>query len=118
VATVSSYALDLADEIVGSSGRKPSDPHHLRLTQHRALGRKVSDEFSVPLCRGHHREVHRSDDEVLWWQKVGIDPTGAARALSLKSHPLPSSVEALDVDNGQSGDATGSTVGPSMVSTL
>ena len=40
-------------------GRKPSDPHHLRFTQPRALGRKVSDEFAVPLCRGHHRAVHR-----------------------------------------------------------
>jgi hypothetical protein len=36
-------------------GRKPSDPHHLGFTQPRALGRKVSDEFAVPLCRGHHR---------------------------------------------------------------
>jgi hypothetical protein len=34
-------------------GRKPSDPHHLGFTQPRALGRKVSDEFAVPLCRGH-----------------------------------------------------------------
>jgi len=41
-------------------GRKPSDPHHLSFTQPRALGRKVSDEFAVPLCRGHHRAVHRS----------------------------------------------------------
>ena len=40
-------------------GRKPSDPHHLRFTQPRALGRKVSDEFVVPLCRIHHRLVHR-----------------------------------------------------------
>jgi ERF superfamily len=44
-------------------GRKPADPHHLRFVQHRALGRKVSDEFTVPLCRGHHREVHRSGNE-------------------------------------------------------
>ena len=44
-------------------GRKPADPYHLRFVQHRALGRKVSDEFTVPLCRGHHREVHRSGDE-------------------------------------------------------
>jgi hypothetical protein len=49
-------------------GRSPSDPHHLRFTQTRALGRKVSDEFTVPLCRGHHREVHRSGDEAAWWQ--------------------------------------------------
>jgi hypothetical protein len=41
-------------------GRKPSDAHHLGFTQPRALGRKVSDEFAVPLCRGHHRAVHRS----------------------------------------------------------
>ncbi len=28
-----------------------------RFAQNRALGRKVSDEFTVPLCRGHHREL-------------------------------------------------------------
>jgi hypothetical protein len=44
-------------------GRRPSDGHHLRFAQNRALSRKVSDEFTVPLCRGHHREVHRSGDE-------------------------------------------------------
>jgi hypothetical protein len=70
-------------------GRKPSDPHHLRSGQHRALGRKVSDEFTVPLCRGHHREVHRRGDEAAWWQNTGMDPAAAARALWLKTHPLP-----------------------------
>ena len=65
-------------------GRKPSDAHHLRFAQHRALGRKVSDEFTVPLCRGHHREVHRCGDEAAWWSKAGIDPTVAARALWLR----------------------------------
>ena len=70
-------------------GRSPSDAHHLRFAQHRALGRKVSDEFVVPLCRGHHREVHRSGDEPGWWRKAGIDPTAPARALWLKTHPLP-----------------------------
>ena len=39
-------------------GRKPADSHHIRFTQQRALGRKVSDEFTVPLCRGHYRAVH------------------------------------------------------------
>ena len=48
-------------------GRRPSDAHHLRFAQHRALGRKVSDEFTVPLCRGHHHEVHRCGDEAAWW---------------------------------------------------
>jgi hypothetical protein len=69
-------------------GRTPSDPHHLRFTQSRALGRKVSDEFTVPLCRGHHREVHRSGDEAAWWRKASIDPTVAARTLWLETHPL------------------------------
>jgi hypothetical protein len=71
-------------------GRRPADPHHLRFTQSRALGRKVSDEFTVPLCRGHHREVHRCGDEAAWWKKAGIDPTVPARVLWLQSHPLPS----------------------------
>jgi hypothetical protein len=44
-------------------GRRPADAHHPRFAQHRALGRKVSDEFTVPLCRGHHREAHRCGDE-------------------------------------------------------
>jgi hypothetical protein len=68
-------------------GRQPCEPHHLRFTQDRALGRKVSDEFTVPLCRGHHRELHRHGDEAAWWHKLGLDPTCAARALWLKSHP-------------------------------
>jgi hypothetical protein len=62
-------------------GRKPSDPHHLGFTQPRALGRKVSDEFAVPLCRGHHRAVHRSRDERAWWNQAGIDPIKVARRL-------------------------------------
>jgi hypothetical protein len=69
-------------------GRKPADAHHLRFTQSRALSSKVSDEFTVPLCRGHHREVHRCGDEAGWWGNTGVDPTIAARVLWLESHPL------------------------------
>ena len=71
-------------------GRRPADAHHLRFAQSPTLGRKVSDEFTVPLCRGHHREVHRCGDEATWWRKTGIDPTVAARLLWLKTHPLQS----------------------------
>ena len=49
-------------------GRQPSDPHHLRFAQPRALGMKVSDEFTVPLCRGHHRQLHQAGNEVIWWE--------------------------------------------------
>jgi hypothetical protein len=69
-------------------GRRPSDPHHLRFAQHRAMGRKVSDEFTVPLCRGHHRELHRCGDEAAWRQRIGIEPIAAARALWLTTPPL------------------------------
>ena len=62
-------------------GRKPSDPHHLRFMQPRALGSKVSDEFVAPLCRIHHRAVHRVRDERAWWKQVGIDPIKIARKL-------------------------------------
>jgi hypothetical protein len=67
-------------------GRTPADPHHLRFAQSSALGRKVSDEWVVALCRGHHREVHRHGDERDWWGKAGIDPNVAARSLWLQSH--------------------------------
>ena len=79
-------------------GRRPSDAHHLRFAQHRALGRKVSDEFTVPLCRGHHREVHHCGDEAAWWMKAGIDPTVPARALWLETHPLPRASHKTDLD--------------------
>jgi hypothetical protein len=49
--------------------------------QPRALGRKASDEFAVPLCRSHHRAVHRARDERAWWQAAGIDPIKIARKL-------------------------------------
>jgi hypothetical protein len=62
-------------------GRKPSDAHHLRFVQPRALGRKTSDEFAVPLCRIHHRAAHRAGDERAWWKAAGIDPLKIARKL-------------------------------------
>jgi hypothetical protein len=38
-------------------GRKPSDAHHVGFAQPRAFD---SDEFTVPLCRGHHRALHQA----------------------------------------------------------
>jgi len=83
-------------------GRRPSDAHHLRFAQHRALGRKVSDEFTVALCRGHHREVHRCGDEAAWWKKAGIDPTVPARALWLETHPLPTASDETGLEGATS----------------
>jgi hypothetical protein len=76
--------------------------HHLRFAQSRALGRKVSDEFVVPLCRGDHREVHRHGDEASWWRGAGIDPTAAARALWLEAHPLATDLQMGLADTAKS----------------
>ena len=88
-------------------GRQPADPHHLRFAQSRALSRRASDEFTVPLCRGHHREVHRCGDEAAWWRGQKIDALGVARALWLQSHPLSESPDVTDLQRSISA-ATGS----------
>jgi hypothetical protein len=80
-------------------GRLPADAHHLRFAQPRALGRKVSDEFTVPVCRVHHRELHRHGDEAAWWQKTKIDPLPIARRLWQRARPNGTAV-AGDGDTG------------------
>jgi hypothetical protein len=62
-------------------GRMPSEAHHIRFAQPRALGRKVSHEYSVPVCRLHHRELHRYGDETSWWVGVNVDPLPIALEL-------------------------------------
>jgi hypothetical protein len=68
-------------------GRTPSDPHHLRFAQPRALGRKVSDECTVPVCRTHHCELHRYGDEGSWWAAVYVDPLPIALGLWQPTRP-------------------------------
>ena len=80
-------------------GRSPADAHHLRFAQPRALGRKVSDEFTVPVCRVHHRELHRHGDEAAWWQRIKIDPLPIARRLWQHARPNGTAV-AVDGDTG------------------
>src|SRR5262249_55553069 len=72
-------------------GRRPVDTHHIRFAQKQSLGRKVSDEFTVPLCRSHHRALHRSGSEYLWWENVGIDPITVARKLWKRTRLRPRS---------------------------
>jgi hypothetical protein len=80
-------------------GRSPADAHHLRFAQPRALGRKVSDEFTVPVCRVHHLELHRHGDEATWWQETKIDPLPIARKLWQQPRPNGTAV-AADRDMG------------------
>ncbi|MCK1287642.1 DUF968 domain-containing protein [Bradyrhizobium sp. 44] len=59
----------------------PSDAHHLKFAQPRTLGRKVSDEFTVPLCRSHHQALHRHGNEKAWWVDMQISPLPLASEL-------------------------------------
>lgn len=59
----------------------PCDAHHLKFAQPRTLGRKVSDEFTVPLCRAHHQQLHRHGNERAWWSEVQISPLPLAKEL-------------------------------------
>jgi hypothetical protein len=63
----------------------PCDAHHIKYAQPKALGRKVSDEFTVPLCRDHHQELHRHGNEKAWWANTKISPLAIAKQLWVTS---------------------------------
>ena len=83
-------------------GRQPCEPHHIRFAQPRAISRKVSDEFTVPLCRVHHREIHRRGDEGGWWAEFGIDPMPIALRLWQQTRGISSAPE----KNGHGADGS------------
>lgn len=86
-------------------GRQPCDAHHLRFAQSRGFSLKVSDEFTVPLCRAHHRELHRTGRETDWWAKAGLEPIALARKLWLETRPLAASKAPLGDDSEMPGAA-------------
>jgi hypothetical protein len=77
-------------------GRSPSDAHHLKFAEQRAMGRKVSDKFTVPICRVHHRELHRRGDERIWWESQGIDPLPIAASLWTTTHEIAAAAAQVD----------------------
>jgi hypothetical protein len=86
-------------------GRTPSDPHHIKFAEQRALGRKVSDRFTVPICRLHHRELHRRGNERAWWNSQEIDPLPIAANLWATTHEFASA--AADVEARQRAEGNG-----------
>ena len=89
-------------------GRQPSDPHHLRFAQPRALGLKVSDEFTVPLRRGHHRQLHQAGNEVAWWEGLKINVLAIAKGLWEQTRPKSAAAPLQPTDQEvirQTGDA-------------
>src|SRR5260370_40883018 len=79
--------------------RSPGDAHHLKFAQPNMLGRKVSDEFTVPLCRDHHQALHRHGNEMSWWANFQIAPMEIARELWTTS-PIHGSSGLLDAAEG------------------
>jgi hypothetical protein len=79
--------------------RSPCDAHHLKFAQPRSLGRKVSDEFTVPLCREHHQQLHRHGNEMAWWANIQIAPIEVARDLR--------QITSLNLDAAIAADRTG-----------
>ena len=61
--------------------RRPAHAHHIKFAQAKALGRKVSDEFTVPLCEIHHQHLHQTGDERDWWKVHKVDPLAVASKL-------------------------------------
>ena len=78
-------------------GRNRSHAHHLKFAQPTALGRKVSDEFTVPLCATHHGELHQYGDERVWWAAHGIDALKVAEELWLSRRRPASEKEQASV---------------------
>jgi hypothetical protein len=88
-------------------GRTPSDPHHIKFAEQRAMGRKVSDRFTVPICRLHHRELHRKGNERAWWEKQEIDPLPVAASLWAKTHGFASAATNVDSERAQPAEING-----------
>ena len=84
--------------------RQPSDAHHLRFAQPRALGLKVSDEFTVPLCRDHHRQLHQAGNEAAWWYNLNIKPLPIAKSLWEESHSVFAADDTMETTETCSGE--------------
>ena len=80
-------------------GRSPGHAHHVRYAQPRAMGRKVSDEWTVPLCATHHRSLHTVGDEEKWWKVRGINPIAHAEQLwrEARDKAVPITVKAKEL---------------------
>jgi hypothetical protein len=99
-------------------GRAPSDPHHIKFAEQRAMGRKVSDRFTVPICRLHHRELHRRGNERAWWESQGVDPLPVAANLWAKTHAFASAAANIEVAQRAESTGQGLTNGSSLAGWL
>jgi hypothetical protein len=79
----------------------PCDAHHLKFAQARSLSMKVSDEFTVPLCRSHHQELHRHGNEAAWWANVQVAPLEVAKRLWETTSSNQASADCVGASQGK-----------------
>ena len=48
---------------------------------------RSATEYTAPVCRRHHRELHGYGDEASWWAAVNVDPVPIAPALWRRTRP-------------------------------
>ena len=70
-------------------GRTPSDAHHVEFASSARSARKVSDRFTVPICRLRRRELHRRGNERASSEKPGLIPSPSRRP-SKRTHTVAS----------------------------
>jgi hypothetical protein len=97
---------DYFQTVLTDTGRSPSKKNGI--TTRRLSGRsrhnqndgeiylKVSDEFTVPLCRGHHRQLHQTGNELAWWVELKIEPLVLVRELQVQTHPTAATENRVD----------------------
>lgn len=72
-----------------------ADAHHLRTIGHRrAMSLKNGDDFTIPLCRKHHDELHYFGDEKLFLALHGVDAALILRQLNGGDDDISSEGEA------------------------
>lgn len=74
-----------------------ADAHHLRIVGHkRGMGVKNGDDYTIPLCRKHHEELHAFGDEKLFLALHGVDHLLTLRKLNGDGDDVQSEGEAED----------------------
>jgi hypothetical protein len=62
--------------------RPPVHAHHIQFSEHRGMGQKVGDQWTVPLCGICHHNLHTfKEGERLFWTLEGIDALEKAKQL-------------------------------------
>ena len=70
------------------------------------MGSKSSDEYALPLCALHHRDLHDHGNEREWWTSKNIEPVDAALNLWVQTQSERSKSENAPAARGKGPDRT------------